>query len=442
MSDILNELSQIIERQDRPDPELVKKHNIKLGLRNEDGSGVIVGLTGKGKVIGYTKDDTGRKVDVPGELYYCGIDIGDLATHHNPGRGYEETVFLLLTGVLPTKPQLTAFSEYMTSRRNLPVHFRNELSDIVNDNLMNSLQIAVCSMYGEDPAPDSTKIKDVTRHSIDLIATFPALVSYAYHATQYKYRGQSLNLVNPATTGSHAENFLHMFRAGAECTPEEAKLIDLFLILHAEHGGGNNSTFAVRTVSSSETDTFSAISAGLASLKGHLHGGANEQVMAMFAQMKTAIKDWQDRDEVADYLRRVLRKQAGDGSGKIYGIGHAVYTLSDPRATILKEVSRAMAVSRGRAEEFELLTLVGDLGPRMLEEIKPGKKVAPNVDFYSGFMLDCLGIPVEVYTPLFAMSRVAGWCAHRLEQLVQNRIIRPAYMNAVPRRDYVPLDRR
>ncbi len=442
MSDILNELSQIIERQDRPDPELVKKHNIKLGLRNEDGSGVIVGLTGKGKVIGYIKDDAGRKVDVPGELYYCGIDIADLAAHHSPGRGYEETAFLLLTGVLPTSAQLDAFSSYMASRRNLPVNFRNRLSDTVNNNLMNSLQLAVCSLYGEDPAPDSTKIKDVTRHSIDLIATFPALVSYAYHAMQYKYRGQSLNLVNPAATGSHAENFLHMFRAGAECTPEEIRLIDLFLILHAEHGGGNNSTFTVRTVSSSETDTFSAVTAGLASLKGHLHGGANEKVMAMFAQLKTAIKDWRDRDEVAEYLRRVLRKQAGDGTGKIYGIGHAVYTLSDPRATILKNVSRSMAASRGREEEFELLALVGELGPQVFEEFKPGKKVAPNVDFYSGFMLDCLGIPVEVYTPLFALSRVAGWCAHRLEQLVQNRVIRPAYMNAVPRRAYVPLAQR
>ena len=442
MADILNELSQIIECQDRPDPELIKRHNIKLGLRNEDGSGVNVGLTGKGKVIGYVKDETGRKVDVPGELYYCGIDITDLATHHSPGRGYEETAFLLLTGVLPTKAQLDAFADYLASRRNLPMHFRNELTDIVNDNLMNSLEIAVCSLYGEDPAPDSTRIKDVTRHSIDLIATFPALVSCAYHAMQYKYHGQSLNLVNPIMTGSHAENFLHMFRAGAAYTAEEIRLMDLFLILHAEHGGGNNSTFTVRAVSSSETDTFSAITAGLASLKGHLHGGANEQVMAMFARLKTSIKDWKDSDEVANYLRRVLRKQEGDGSGKLYGIGHAVYTLSDPRTTILKDVIRSMAVSRGRLDEFELLTLVGELGPGLVEEAKPGKKVAPNVDFYSGFMLDCLSIPVEVYTPLFAMSRVAGWCAHRLEQLVQNRLIRPAYTNAAPKRAYVPLDKR
>ncbi len=442
MSNILNELSQLIERRDTPDPELIRKHNIKLGLRNEDGSGVIVGLTGKGQVIGYTKDANGRKVDVDGELYYCGIDIRDLATGYRRGAGYEETAFLLLTGALPTQSQLDAFTEYMASRRNLPMRFRNELTDIVNDNMMNSLQIAVSSLYGEDSAPDSTAIQDVTRHSIDLIATFPALVSYAYHAMQYKYRGKDLNLVNPAPGGSHADNFLNMFRAGAPHTAEEADLLDLFLILHAEHGGGNNSTFTVRTVSSSETDTFSAITAGLASLKGHLHGGANEQVMAMLAGIKTAVKDWRDRDEIAAYLRRVLRKEAGDGSGKIYGIGHAVYTLSDPRALILKEVTRKLAVARDRLAEFELLAAIGELAPALVLEAKPGKKVAPNVDFYSGLMLDCMGIPVEVYTPLFAMSRVAGWCAHRLEQLVQNRLIRPAYLNAVPKRSYVPIEQR
>jgi citrate synthase len=442
MSAILKELSQIIERRDTPDPELIRKHNIKLGLRNEDGSGVIVGLTSKGQVIGYTKQADGRKVDVDGELYYCGIDIRDLASGYRRGAGYEETAFLLLTGVLPTQTQLDAFTEYLASRRNLPMHFRNVLSAIVNDNMMNSLEIAVSSLYGEDSAPASTAIEDVTRHSIDLIAALPALVSYAYHAMQYKYHGQSLNLVNPLQGGSHADNFLHMFRAGASHTAEEADLLDLFLILHAEHGGGNNSTFTVRTVSSSGTDTFSAVTAGLASLKGHLHGGANEQVMAMLAEIKVAVKDWSDHDEIATYLRRLLRKQAGDGSGKIYGIGHAVYTLSDPRALILKNVTRKLAVSRDRLAEFELLATIGELAPALVEEAKPGKMVAPNVDFYSGLMLDCMGIPVEVYTPLFAMSRVAGWCAHRLEQLVQNRLIRPAYMSAAPKRPYVPVEQR
>jgi citrate synthase len=248
--------------------------------------------------------------------------------------------------------------------------------------------------------------------------------------------------MNPSATGSLAENFLHMFRAGQGYTAEEVRLLDLFLILHAEHGGGNNSTFTVRTVSSSETDTFSAITAGLTSLKGHLHGGANEKVMALFAEIKVQVKDWRDRDEVAAYLWRVFRKQAGDGSGKLYGIGHAVYTLSDPRAVLLKEVTRNLAALHHRQDEFDLLALMGELGPRIVEEGKPGKKVAPNVDFYSGFMLDCMSIPVEIYTPLFAMSRVSGWCAHRLEQLVQNRLIRPAYMNAMPKRPYVAIEQR
>jgi citrate synthase len=442
MSDILNDLSTIIQRRDTPDPEFIKKHNIKLGLRNDDGSGVIVGLTGKGSVISYTKDAEGRKTDAEGELYYCGIRIEDLAAAHKTGFGFEETAFLLLTGLLPTRSQLGQFTDYLATRRSLPVRFRNDLSSIVNNNMMNSLQIAVCNLYGEDPSPDSTAINDVTRQSLDLIAKFPALVAYAFHSMQFKYHGKSLTLMNPMSAGSLAENFLHMFRAGEGYTTEEVRLIDLFLILHAEHGGGNNSTFTVRTVSSSETDTFSAITAGLASLKGHLHGGANEQVMAMFAEIKTQVKDWRDRDEVAAYLRRVLRKQAGDKSGKLYGIGHAVYTLSDPRATLLKDVTRSLAVARNRVDEFDLLALIGDLSPRILEEAKPGKKVAPNVDFYSGFMLDCMNIPVEVYTPLFAMSRVSGWCAHRLEQLVQNRLIRPAYMTATPKRAYVPIEQR
>lgn len=442
MPDILNELSTIIQRRDTPDPELIKKHNIKLGLRNEDGSGVIVGLTGKGSVTAYTKDASGKKTDAEGELHYCGISIQDLAAAHHDHYGFEETAFLLLTGILPTRDQLDQFISYMATRRALPVRFRNDLSSIVNNNMMNSLQIAVCNLYGEDPFPDSTSIKDVTRHSLDLIAKFPALVAYAYHSMQFKYRGKSLTLINPAETGSLAENFLHMFRAGHGFTAEEARLLDLFLILHAEHGGGNNSTFTVRTVSSSETDTFSAITAGLTSLKGHLHGGANEKVMAMFAEIKTQVRDWHDREAIAAYLRRIFNKQAGDKTGKLYGIGHAVYTLSDPRATILKEVTRKLAATRQRSDEFELLALIGELGPRIVEEGKPGKKVAPNVDFYSGFMLDCMDIPVEIYTPLFALARVSGWCAHRLEQLVQNRLIRPAYLNAMPKRPYVPMGQR
>lgn len=442
MAEVLRELSDMIVNRDLPDPGLIQEHQIKLGLRHEDGSGVVVGLTTKGMVLGYVKDAAGRKLDVPGELYYCGYNIKDLVAAHADDFGYEETAFLLLTGCLPTAGQLERFCSYLRSRRALPPRFRKELVDLVNDSMMNSLQLSITSLYGEDPNPDSTRIEDVTRHSLDLIAKFPALVAYAYHAMQYKYRGRDLRLISPLETGAGAENFMHLFRAGSGYTLEEAKLLDLFLVLHAEHGGGNNSTFTVRTVSSSETDTFSAITAGIASLKGHLHGGANEKVMAMFAQAKEAIRDWRDRDEVAEYLRRILRRQAGDGSGKLYGFGHAVYTISDPRALLLKDVCAELARSRGRTEEYALLALIGELGPQIIEEQKPGKRTCANVDFYSGFLLDCLGIPVELYTPLFAMARVAGWCAHRLEQLVQNRLIRPAYYNPIEQRRYVPLSER
>lgn len=439
---ILEELSGIIKNHDAPDPKLVKQHSIKLGLRNEDGSGVVVGITSKGTVIGYVKDAAGNKTDAMGELYYCGYDIRDLVAAHTGDFGYEEIAFLLLAGSLPTASQLEAFSACLRERRVLPSRFRNEMVHIINDSMMNSIQLAVTSLYGEDPDPDSTRLADVTRQSVDLIAKFPALVAYAYHAMEYKYRGKDLMLVNPLETGSYAENFMHLLRAGNTYTAEEVKLLDLFLILHAEHGGGNNSTFTVRTVSSSETDTYSSITAGLASLKGHLHGGANEKVMAMFAEAKQAIRDWRDKDEIAAYLRKVLRREAGDGSGKIYGMGHAVYTLSDPRAILLKDVAFRLAESKGRSEEYALLVAIGELGPRVLTEAKPGKIVSPNVDYYSGFVLDCMGIPVDLYTPLFAVARISGWCAHRLEQLVQNRILRPAYFNAARKRSYVRLAER
>lgn len=436
---ILEELTGIIKNHDAPDATLIKRHNIKLGLRNEDGSGVIVGITTKGTVTGYVKNADGKKVDAEGELYYCGHDIRDLVNAHTDDFGYEEIAFLLLAGSLPTASQLEAFTACLNERRALPVRFRNEMVHIINDSMMNSLQLAVTNLYGEDADPDSTRIEDVTRQSVDLIAKIPAVVAYAYHAMEYKYRGKDLTLVNPLETGSYAENFMHLLRSGDAFSPREAKLLDLFLILHAEHGGGNNSTFTVRTVSSSETDTYSAITAGMASLKGHLHGGANEQVMSMFAQIKQSVRDWRDKDEIAAYLRKVLRREAGDGSGKIYGLGHAVYTISDPRAILLKDIALDLAKEKGRAEEFALLINVADIGTRLLTELKPGKALAPNVDFYSGFVLDCMGIPAELYTPLFAAARVSGWCAHRLEQLVQNRLLRPAYFNASSKRAYIPM---
>jgi citrate synthase len=309
---------------------------------------------------------------------------------------------------------------------------------------MNSLQTAVDSLYDTDPDPDSIAVEDVTRHSIDLIARFPILVAYAYHGMNYKYKEKAdLVIIRSDARAYHAEDFMRMFKARKRFTREEALLLDQFLILHAEHGGGNNSTFTTRVVSSSETDTFSAISAALGSLKGHLHGGANEQVMNMMGFIKSEIRDWKDRDEVFDYLCRILRREAGDRTGKIYGIGHAVYTLSDPRAVYLSETMEGLTRGMGREDEYQLFRLVAELAPTAFAQVKGAKKkVSANVDFYSGFLLDMIGIPQELYTPLFSMARIAGWCAHRLEQLVQNRLIRPAYKDLVDRRPYLSLSMR
>ena len=489
MADIIRDLSELIRNNDMPDASRLRRYNIQIGLRDDQGAGVFVGVTNKGSAVGYDRiplavlkgEEQGgrgaRSVDpadvyrvlfgcepnqaeldgfkpklrdilpyeivpVEGELLYCGIDSIEIARAHRESFGYEEVAYLLLTGNLPDEQQLQAFSEYLNARRFLPADFRNLLVHrLTSRNIMNSLQTAVDNLYEIDPDPDSIAIEDVTRHSIDLIARFPILVAYTYHGMNYKYREKSdLVIIRSDNRVHHAEDFMRMFKARKRFTREEALVLDQFLILHAEHGGGNNSTFTTRVVSSSETDTFSAISAALASLKGHLHGGANEQVMTMMNFVKTDVRDWEDRDEISDYLCRILRGDAADRSGKIYGIGHAVYTLSDPRAVYLAELAEGLARKKNRLDEYGLFRRVAELAPAAFEEVKGArKKVCANVDFYSGFLLDCIGIPWELYTPLFSMARVAGWCAHRLEQLVQNRLIRPAYKDLVDRRPYEPL---
>jgi citrate synthase len=492
MSDVIQELAELIRNNDVPDTARLRQHNIQIGLRDDQGAGVFVGVTNKGSAIGYERiplavlkgEEQGgsgvRVVDparvyeelcgreatqdelqsflpklrdllpyefmpVEGELLYCGIDAIEIARAHEDSFGFEEVAYLLLTGNLPTQTQLQAFSHCLNERRFLPADYRNLLVHrLTSRNIMNSLQTAVDNLYDTDPDPDSTAIEDVTRHSIDLIARFPVLVAYAYHGMNYKYKEKAdLVIIRSDSRAHHAEDFMRMFKARKRFTREEALLLDRFLILHAEHGGGNNSTFTTRVVSSSETDTFSAVSAALASLKGHLHGGANEQVMNMMGFVKSEVRDWEDRDEVFDYLCRIVRREAGDRSGKIYGIGHAVYTLSDPRAVYLSAMLEDLTRDRGREDEFQLLKLVAELAPAAFAEVKGAKKkVSANVDFYSGFLLDMIGIPQELYTPLFAMARIAGWCAHRLEQLVQNRLIRPAYKDLVDRRPYTPLSLR
>jgi citrate synthase len=494
MSDgIITELSALIAQNDHIDRSTLREHNIAAGLRDEQGAGIIVGATGKGEVIGYDREKSAvikgeedpkfpdafvvdpfeafrvthgyepdekqlnafipklrtildfKKVPLPGKLFYCGYDIEDLVEAHEDSFGFEEVSFLLLTGRLPAKNQLEAFSHDLKERRALPDGYKKRLLyQLISSNMMNSLQTAVDNLYETDQNPNSTKREDVLRHSLELIAKFPTILAYAYHAMMQKYRGVDFNIIDPSAEYTYAEDFMSLFRAGKGFTRDEALTLDRFLMLHAEHGGGNNSTFTVRVVSSSETDTYSAISSGLASLKGHLHGGANEDVVMMVKDMQTQIKDWKDQDEIFNYLCRWVRKEIGDHSGKIPGFGHAVYTRSDPRTAILREDAKRLAVKNGRIDEFELLDISGSLAIRALKHVKGdnGKEIPQNVDFFSGFVLDCLGIPVELYTPLFATARVSGWCAHRLEQLEQNRIIRPAYFNVCPQRIYVPIEQR
>lgn len=490
---VVKELAEIIASHDILDKRAETEHNVSVGLRHDDGSGVPVGITRVGDVIGYkriplSKLITGsanqaaegemtvdpvaiyqlvnggfpsdaqleaflpklqellphRLEPVEGKLLYCGIGINDIVTANEHRYGYEETAYLLLTGELPTPTQLKKFSEYLRSRRALPLEFRDELIyKLTSNDLMIYLQKAVLGLHGKDQNPNSIRVEDVTRHSIDIIAKFPAIVAYAYHAMMYNFSQRDLKIVMPSEGREHATDFLTMLKAGEPFTETEAHLLDTMLILHAEHGGGNNSTFTVRSVSSTQTDTFSAISAGLASLKGPLHGGANEQVRVMMEDIKKNVGDWKDNDEVYQYLCRMLRKEAGDKSGLIYGVGHAVYTLSDPRALLLREYAKGLAEAKGRAREFALLCLVGDLAPRAYYEVKGKKKVvAPNVDFYSGLVFDCMGIPPALYTPMFALARVAGWSAHRLEQLVHNKLLRPAYVSVTPERQYTPLEKR
>ncbi len=451
---IIKELADIILSHDQPNLDIARQNDIKLGLRNEDGSGVVVGMTTKGTVRGYVKGSDNKVQPVEGKLMYCGIDIHEIVNAHTDSFGYEETAYLLLTGILPTQTQLERFSQFMKERGSVSHRFIQNLIQNTTPHMMNSLQLALQSLYEEahfqysrakkqEMDPDSTSIEAVTLHSVDILARFPALVAYTNQIMDFKYGKGNLHIVNGGHELDYAPHFLHMFHAGRPITREEALLMDLFLVLHAEHGGGNNSTFATRVVSSAETDTYSAINAGLASLKGHLHGGANEQVMAMMKDIQDNVSDWKDADEVNDYLAKIIRKEAGDRSGKIYGLGHAVYTLSDPRALILREKGRTLAEAKGRGDEFDLLMLVGEAGPKVFSEVKGSDKViAPNVDFYSGFFLDCLGIPVRAYTPLFAMARIAGWAAHRLEQLAQNRIMRPAYFNLAKPTQYVTIEKR
>ena len=441
--DTLLKLTEMSERSSLIDDGLYKKYDVKRGLRNGDGTGVLVGLTHIGDVIGYERVN-GTVKPVHGKLLYRGIQLRDIVKGFQAEErpGFDETVFLLLFGRLPTKDELELFSAYLVQLRDLPENFTEDMIlKLKGKDIMNMLARCVLALYTLDEHGDDLSTENILKQSIHLIAKFPTIVAYAYHARRHRYHHKALAIRYSKTHLHTAENFLYMLKGGAKYTSLDAKTLDLLLVLHAEHGGGNNSSFTTHVVSSTGTDTYSAIAAAIGSLKGPLHGGANLKVMSMMDDIKENVTNWKDEHEVSRYLTKILGGEAFDGSGKIYGLGHAVYTLSDPRAVLLKEQAWALAKEKGRLDEFELYTAIEKLAPSVFSQFKGSSTViAPNVDFYSGFVYDCLGIPREVYTPLFAIARISGWCAHRLEELISSRkIIRPAYKNVVGSLRYIPV---
>ncbi len=432
------------------DNELFEQFDVKRGLRNKDATGVLVGLTNIGDVVGYKKED-GKVLAIPGRLLYRGIDIEDI-THgfqKEDRHGFDETVYLLLTGHLPTIEQLKEFSEHMASLRALPDDFvKDMILSMKGKDVLNILARSVLGLYTLDDNPDDISLDNMIRQSMNIMAKFPTIVAYSYQALRHLYQWKTLSIRHPQINMTTAENFLYLIKG--DCTgftKLEADLLDLLLVLHAEHGGGNNSTFTMRVTSSSETDIYSSVTSAIGSLKGPLHGGANVRVLEMMENLKAHVKDWTNEKEVEGYLLKILNKKANDMSGKIYGMGHAVYTISDPRAAILKVKARELAIEKGRLDEFELYALVERLTPevfRVFKGEKSTKVVCINVDFYSGFVYACLDIPKELYTPLFAVARVAGWCTHRIEELTfsAKRLIRPAFKNVYGKHEYIPMDER
>ncbi|MFP4151719.1 MAG: citrate/2-methylcitrate synthase [Alkalispirochaeta sp.] len=445
--DFFTRYSSRADRRNSIDPLLHKRYNTKRGLRNDDGTGVLIGLTEIGEVHGYVIDDQERVPD-HGQLWYRGLSVNDLVRgFQNEGRfGFAETAYLLLFGELPTVEEHAAFCEVIGTLRRLPDGFTEDMIlQAPSNDIMNKLARSVLAAYSYDENPEELSVHNVTRQLVELIARFPTMVAYGYQALRHYYHGESLYIHSPSERLSTAENLLAMIRPDQTYTPLEAETLDLALVLHAEHGGGNNSAFTIHVVSSAATDTYSAVSAAVGSLKGAKHGGAAARVRAMMTDIKEHVSDWSSDAEVAAYLTKILRKEAFDRSGLIYGVGHAVYTLSDPRALLLQEKARDLAVESAHEEEFDLYQRVAALAPTVFQAVKETDRViAPNVDFYSGFVYSMLGIPEELYTPIFAIARITGWAAHRLEELVSGgRIIRPAYKNVVRHRAYIPIqDRR
>lgn len=441
----IEELAQLCTSQTIP-IELFTEFKVNRGLRDINGNGVLTGLTHISKVTA-KKMVNGIEEPMHGKLYYRGIDVEDIVHGFLTENrfGFEETIYLLLFGQLPNSTQLKDFSKLLSDYCSLPPKFtRDIIMKAPSNDMMNTLARSVLMLYYYDDTPDDTSISNVLLQCLKLIAQFPMLAVYGYQAYNHYEKDQSLIIHQPDSNLSMAENILHILRTDQQYTELEAKILDLALVLHAEHGGGNNSTFTVHVVSSSGTDTYSTMAAAIGSLKGPKHGGANIRVMEMFEDLKSNVSNWNDEGQVADYLKKLLNKEAFDRAGLVYGIGHAIYSISDPRAKIFEKFVQRLSAAKGREDEYKLYNMVANLAPELIsKQRKMYKGVSANIDFYSGFVYDMLNLPVELFTPIFAISRIAGWSAHRIEELVNSsKIIRPAYRSVAELSEYIPLSNR
>lgn len=443
--EILN-LAAVCEQNGQIEAELYRKYEVNRGLRDLNGKGVLTGLTEISEIQAFEERD-GKKIPMDGQLYYRGYRIEDIVQGFIEDKrfGFEEVTYLLIFGALPTAEELQQFKKLLAEYRTLPTSFvRDIIMKAPSKDMMNTLARSVLTLYAYDEKADDISLPNVLRQSLQLIALVPILAVYGYQAYRHYSEEHSLYIHTPKAELSTAENILRLLRSNRKYTPLEARILDLALVLHAEHGGGNNSTFTTHVVTSSGTDTYSSVAASLGSLKGPKHGGANIKVVRMFEDIKEHVKDWKDEEEVGMYLAKILNKEAFDHSGLIYGMGHAVYSLSDPRARIFKRFVKSLSEEKNLQEEYELYSLVERLAPQVIaKERHIYKGVSANVDFYSGFVYKMLGLPQELFTPIFAAARMSGWSAHRMEELINaGKIIRPAYMNVQPRRAYVAMEKR
>lgn len=441
------ELSKICCKNSLIDPSNYDKYDVKRGLRDSNGKGVLTGLTEISEVNSVIEDENGNRTPIPGELFYRGYSIEDLVNGfiHDKHYGFEEVSYLLLMGDLPNQEQFEEFNQLLGYYRTLPDTFvRDIIMKAPSRNIMNALSKEVLTLYSYDEKAEDTSVPNVLRQCIQLIALLPVLAVYSYQAFNYFHNKQSLFIHSPQPHLSTAENILYMLRPDSQYTKLEAKLLDMALVLHAEHGGGNNSTFTTHVVTSSGTDTYAAIAAALCSLKGPKHGGANIKVVKMFNHIKRHVTDYNDKEQIRDYLIKILNKEAFDKTGLIYGMGHAIYTISDPRARVFKGFVKSLSEEKGRQAEYQLYNNVEEIAAELImQRRKTDKKISANVDFYSGFVYSMIDLPTKLFTPLFAIARVSGWSAHRLEELVNpSKIIRPAYQNVHDRQNYVPMDER